>query len=286
MSSGWMGSGLTSQNGLHSSVLAEVSDTDFTGLTECHSGSDERGAGGTIFTTSICGQFLLVSRDTMIYIYDLGSGTLMPATSVVCPRRVLAMSMDMSSGRNAVAALLEGRMGMVCELRFAQKPSVGLSEDISAESNDRPYQTIASSAPNPTSHVYGFGTGIRASDRRDMFNQSSNSHRPYIESVDVQSNYQAVSLHRINDQRTHAQNYINQAWNLDLQGPRQYSSKQDASEHSQGCCALQIENGTSTFYRHLCCEDDPPRSGTYIFMSRNEHSQDYRKLARILSTAY
>lgn len=39
-----------------------------------------------------------------MYIYELGDNDLHPLTSVVCPRRVLEMSMDASSRRFAIAA--------------------------------------------------------------------------------------------------------------------------------------------------------------------------------------
>jgi hypothetical protein len=99
------------------SPIMEVSQIDFTELANGYSASVGRQQAALIFTASVCGKLLLVARDTLIYIYELRGTVLRPLTSVSCPRRVLAMSMDVSSGRNAVATLLEGRMGMVCELR-------------------------------------------------------------------------------------------------------------------------------------------------------------------------
>jgi hypothetical protein len=113
LSSAYKGNGLDEFD----SPIMEVSQTDFAGLAIRYSASIGRQQAALIFTTSVCGKFLLVTRDTRIYIYELGGGILRPLTRVSCPRRVLAMSMDVSSGRYAIAALLEGRMGMVCELR-------------------------------------------------------------------------------------------------------------------------------------------------------------------------
>ncbi|KAF2441140.1 hypothetical protein P171DRAFT_457021 [Karstenula rhodostoma CBS 690.94] len=232
----WTGSGVPTKNRQNSGVFAEVSHTDFTDLAGGHSGSEARGSGGLNFTTSICGQYLLVGRETIIYVYHIEGSSLVPATSIICPRRVLAMSMDVSSGRYAVAALLEGRMGMVCELRFRQ----GLSDDPPVEILVR-----------RNNHAAGRQSRVAA---------YSDSQTTYIESIYVKSNHQATSLHAMHDQRTYAQNYINHTSNLNLQGPRHNISPTGVSDYEQASCTLPVEDGTSTFYRHLCSEDDPPRS--------------------------
>lgn len=69
-------------------------------------------------TPSSCNRFLLLTLGCTIYIYALShtDSILIPVTSIIAPRRVLATSMDTSAGRFAVAALLDNRVGMVCEL--------------------------------------------------------------------------------------------------------------------------------------------------------------------------
>ncbi|KAF1971464.1 hypothetical protein BU23DRAFT_183013 [Bimuria novae-zelandiae CBS 107.79] len=270
LSSGWTGLGLRGKEDRDPGIFAEVSTNDFTDLANGH--SNGRGTGRLIYTTSICGQFLLVGYETIIYVYDLRHSMLVPVATVICPRRVLAMSMDVSSGRHAVAALLEGRMGIVCELRFGQKPNPHSPVEILVGSHDQPYRTIPSGASISSSRMGDLGFGVNAADRELIFGDVSDSRTPYIESVDVQSNYQAVSLHGVHDQRTYAQNYINNTWNLDLRGPRQNGSQGNFDESHAGC-ALPVEDGTSTFYRHLCSEDDPPRSGMHSFVNRAEQSQ-------------
>ncbi|CAG5183619.1 uncharacterized protein ALTATR162_LOCUS10671 [Alternaria atra] len=91
----------------------ESSDIDFAELADGY-------ANGLIFATSLCGRFLCVARETLIYIYVLERGVPVPITSVVCPRRALEMKMDVSSGRHTIVALLEGRMGLVCELQYGR----------------------------------------------------------------------------------------------------------------------------------------------------------------------
>lgn len=60
------------------------------------------------FTVSICGSHVMVCEGCAINIYRLqGKDTLMEfVASIVCPRRVLAVSMDTSSRRYSVAVLL------------------------------------------------------------------------------------------------------------------------------------------------------------------------------------
>lgn len=120
LSPGWTSNCSPTLKNQNLCIFIETSDTDFTDLAGGHSVPGARGGSGLIFTSSVCGRFVLVSCQIVIYVYDIRNGTLQAATSIVCPRRIIAMSMDASSGRNAVAALLEGRMGVVCELRLCE----------------------------------------------------------------------------------------------------------------------------------------------------------------------
>ena len=60
------------------------------------------------FTVSICGFYALLSEGCVVYVYRLKSTQerMEYVTSVVCPRRVLAVSMDTSNQRFAIAVLL------------------------------------------------------------------------------------------------------------------------------------------------------------------------------------
>lgn len=122
-------SSLNSNDRLASESFLLVSEIDFSALSP--GGHDVEGgphAGGSRFTISVCGKYLLVTRDYTIYIYSLNSHASIttcdqspcPAerlTNLVCPRRVLSVAMDTSCGRFAIAALLHGRAGFVCDLR-------------------------------------------------------------------------------------------------------------------------------------------------------------------------
>lgn len=122
---------------------------------------------GTIFTVSSCGRFLMVANGCLVYLYEMNrlqevtskgsnvsSGALCPVTSIICPHRVLACSMDTSSNRYAIAILLDGRVGLVCDINTSlasspaaatcQRDSNGISmntPDLEASSESRNHGT-------------------------------------------------------------------------------------------------------------------------------------------------
>ncbi|KAF2474668.1 uncharacterized protein BDR25DRAFT_280115, partial [Lindgomyces ingoldianus] len=263
LSGAWTGNGLDAPRD-HNAIV-EVSQTEFTDLANGYPGSEGRLSSGLIFTTSICGRLLLVARETLIFVYELQSAHLRPLTSVSCPRRVLSMSMDMSSGRNAIAALLEGRMGMVCELRLGHDSWENLSE-IPMESHGHPCRSSAQSSIHTSGasefevsmDVADHGSFVRPySSRRSADEQEQTS----FNSIDVQSNHDAISLQGTDDQNTYGQNWINHTWNLKLRAAPIVEENGIHANSTVGCArSIPIETGTSTFYRHLCSEDDPPRS--------------------------
>jgi len=68
------------------------------------------------FTASVCGAYLLLSEGCIVYLYKLRDTKMDYFASVICPCRVLAVSMDTSGGRHAVAVLVDGRMGIVADI--------------------------------------------------------------------------------------------------------------------------------------------------------------------------
>lgn len=105
LSSGWTGNGVDI-----GPALTESFTIDFSPMTN--------GENGLVFTTSACGHFLCVARAALIFIYDIRNGFLKPVTRVMCPRQVLSMTLDVSSSAPTLAALLQGRTGMVYELNY------------------------------------------------------------------------------------------------------------------------------------------------------------------------
>jgi hypothetical protein len=116
LTSNWTGNGLDSRP-----AIVESSQIDLTELAKEDSTTSSDQCGVLVFSTSECGRFMLAARDTLVYIYESKDGSLVPITTLVCPRQVLSMSMAASSGRGVVAMLLEGRLGMVCELGHSRE---------------------------------------------------------------------------------------------------------------------------------------------------------------------
>lgn len=124
LSSGWTGNGITDPP--LTTPFRHSAWIDFSELASGYSTSTSgRNSNGLVFTASVCGKYLLVAEGGMIYVYELVGDVLRVLTSVVCPRKVLAMSLDASSKRFAVAALLDGRMGLMCDLNV-RRVSAGM----------------------------------------------------------------------------------------------------------------------------------------------------------------
>jgi hypothetical protein len=140
--------------------FVEIGHSDFTDMAVSYKDPKIQDA-GVIFTVSLCGRFLLVSHGCLIYIYELNHrckpqntwslplqprdaaveslGVLRPVASIICPRRVLECSMDTSSNRFAVAALLDGRMGIVVDIlaeRINCDPPLFKTDDASSYGNE------------------------------------------------------------------------------------------------------------------------------------------------------
>ncbi|ROT37160.1 hypothetical protein SODALDRAFT_324809 [Sodiomyces alkalinus F11] len=118
------------------------------------------------FTVSACGRFLMLSRGSLIHVYELNHmcegtrqpawharlkparhhplGALRPVTTVVCDGNVVRCSMDTSRGRYAVAALLEERRAVLVEIRRETMTGV-LLRDISSSSSEEEEDNAAAS---------------------------------------------------------------------------------------------------------------------------------------------
>lgn len=132
----WTGNGVSSLPSEKSPAFEErisrqtpfrlYSKTDFTNAGTHYPGPDFETC-GMLFTVSACTKFLMVAHGCVVFVYELNRshrtgraddkierGAIRPITSIICPRRVLACSMDTSCNRDAIAILMDGRMGLVC----------------------------------------------------------------------------------------------------------------------------------------------------------------------------
>ncbi|KAF2630750.1 hypothetical protein BU25DRAFT_455826 [Macroventuria anomochaeta] len=257
LASRWTGNGLDARP-----AIVESTEIDFSELAHGYAPQKGQASGGMIFTSSICGKYLLVANGTLVYIYGLKDGLLQPLTSVVCPRRVLAMSMNASVGRDAVAALLEGRMGMVCELRYGHPSPEPGSGDKCVEGDG--YPPRASAQPRtPTGDTSDLQDAIDSAEHTlprvlQSFPYVQNPDLDSFNAIELKAQNQGFSLRGTDDTSTHDRNLIAQTWNLNLRGP--LKNLRTNSKATLPVQNIPIESGTSTFYRHLCSEDDPPRN--------------------------
>jgi hypothetical protein len=98
----------------HTSRLALMEEINFSQLF----GKPASGREKRAFTVSACGRFLLVIHDENISLYALWNGelSLKPIVRLSVGAQIQKVSMDTSSGRYSVAALLSGRFGMLWDL--------------------------------------------------------------------------------------------------------------------------------------------------------------------------
>jgi hypothetical protein len=130
-------------------AFVQVGETDFQQLAAGR--RRKRLHGDVSYTVSLCGRYLIATVDQLAYVYELNHvcqpgrsawsiplrrrqgmslGFMRPVASIICPRRILCSSMDTSSGRNSVAFLMEGRVGMVCEITSDGDFAQGLSSAV------------------------------------------------------------------------------------------------------------------------------------------------------------
>ncbi|KAI9876756.1 MAG: hypothetical protein M1830_005804 [Pleopsidium flavum] len=234
--------------------LTMTSLTDFSELGSGYVGEHQQGS-AVNFTVSVCSRFVLVAEGCMIYIYKLRSDDkknpgekdiatgLTAVTSILCPRRVLAASMDTSSQRFAIAALLDGRMGLVCDLDESPQPSKSQPPAWTSNQNTQ-----------------GFHVAVSPSSLRSPFNRAfvrssgSSSEREISQPALGDSNHSGSS-------RTWASDRVSerQAWHRISDSALDDSGSVLANSFSKEQ-AIRVQTGPRSIYKNLCSDDDPPRS--------------------------
>ncbi|RMZ92684.1 hypothetical protein DV736_g116, partial [Chaetothyriales sp. CBS 134916] len=159
MSIDWQGRGTVhsvdnNDASIHGDRLHLVQEIDFRRLLSNH--QPQRKA----FTVSTCGKYLLIASGRVIFVYRLARSTNFTETVVklAADREVLQVSMDTSSGRYAVAALLENRVGILWDLiddeavhlgnRHAGEPmTLGMRTVVHSPTAFEPLSTTSSPLP-------------------------------------------------------------------------------------------------------------------------------------------
>lgn len=242
---GWSGNGLArgciagsgapfdsqyqiSPSGSH--TLTAVLEIDFRNL-----GSDTRPAAeqqyNDHFTPSACGKYLLYLSDRTIYVFSItrrtqpftqdDRGDLEAITRFICPAKILAASLDTSYGRFSLAALLEGRVGIVCDL-----------QDV------RTHQRKNSLSQIPMASWKGVS-------RSSLEGSSDDSDVDVKEPRPVSS----LAFYNRSGQMTPF-----------AKGERPLTETPECYDTSPGTSQFPIEQGTRSIYRNLCSFEDPPTS--------------------------
>jgi len=278
----WKGNGVSSkEDALHPEPLnpntsfVQTSVTDLTELGVHYPSESEKGS-GLIFTVSTCSRFLMVAYGCLVYIYELNqshhidgsehchcSGALRPITSVVCPRRALACSMDTSSGRYAIAILMEGRMGLVCAL----KGNFSLQRCPLPSTISQPleFQTGPIFRETDTRNAVSFGASASTVYKHDSARLAS--HSPV--NVADQDQLQPLDGHKI--WQTMLQRDLTSASIVSASSswPTRTTSFFTSMTDTAKCYestqptttyAMHVEKSPPTLYHPLCSADDPPRS--------------------------
>ncbi|TVY75732.1 hypothetical protein LSUE1_G005212 [Lachnellula suecica] len=251
---------------------------------------------GTVFTVSCCGRFVMAANGCLVYVYELNRhqaaadhssdvhpGFLRPVTSIICPRRVLACSMDTSSHRYAIAILLDGRMGLVCDITaLNQSARPPRNNPDSANNQRRDYKAPSTSTHVAATHVSD-GEGFRGTsflDRISLNSSGSNlgesqpSDVPPFVFPGIASTGAAPDLAGSSAWQDVFQNDVPECTRT--AGPSsRHSSLPRASTLQAGriqsilpphqgsdseVTSMPIETGPRSLYRNLCSDDDPPRS--------------------------
>lgn len=273
----WTGNGVSESNTQHSpsnkSGFVHTSTINFTEVPVPHPGTSTP---GIIFTVSTCGKYLMTANGCVVYVYELNRrgepkdgcvtspGSLRPVTSVICPRRVLACSMDTSAYRYAIAVLLDGRMGLVCDISQTHIGSgATLKSKIDLSSHDTiPGQAATSlgvpqdneDAQKNSSHdshstngphfvFRGIATTVTSAPDGYVWNGSVSCYMPQSEAATVEM----------------SRNAFPQAHTFDLKGCI-HSASPLSDEKYSAITQMPIEMGPRSLYRNLCSDDDLPRS--------------------------
>ncbi|KAF2433452.1 hypothetical protein EJ08DRAFT_79643 [Tothia fuscella] len=251
-----------------SKALVLAAKLDFSDLATGYSGTDGRQSGGLIFTVSVCGKYLLVAEGGLIYVYQLQGNKLQPLTSVFCPRRVIAMSMDASSRRFAIAALLDGRMGLMCDLQIRKDRAT----TIPSKRKDKAVNSTAGSFGDLKIVNFSPETRPLEEDLATLIPLESNYARSLavpdptefhavtqsvVDPVELCHGDQKTTLHDTDNGTDRGTDPWRSAWKLRLPS---YSASSNDNDYRVMKSSIPVESGPRSLYRHLCSEDDPPRS--------------------------
>ena len=203
------------------------------------------------FTTSTCSRYLLVISGHDIFVYDLRSGddTLNAVVRLAADGNVMRVSMDTSSGRYAVAALLGNRTGLLWDLDNDRAPGQGH------------FHAGEPMSLGMRTEVYG----PRLQDRTETLVGHLPLRRGEINSTLTSESYDSVNAESGGSDRTARHSLDLDAPNEVLESILDASSGFCATPESEGSQAgpstgIAIQTRPAAIYRNLGSPDDAPRS--------------------------
>lgn len=260
----WKGNGLKS-NHSWTPAFCHTATVDFT---EVGVQNESDGLTGNSFTISDCGHFLMVANGCLLYIYEINKikgdelnnvespGNLLPVASIICPARILLCSMDTSCSRYAVALLLDGRVGMVCEIK-------------SLKSNKRKSSTATKESLR--------NSGVSFLDRvtlKSSGDAEQASEQPFIFPGIATTSHKAEYQWQVGNfqvtEPSSRQGSISRGSVLSQSRPDKTPMKQISGDY-RSASSVPVENGPRSLYRNICSDEDPPRSVS-IFLSTSSFS--------------
>ncbi|KAF7509686.1 hypothetical protein GJ744_007557 [Endocarpon pusillum] len=234
-----------------------------------------------ICTVSGCSKFVLLAQDRVVFIYSLGSfkAGVRPLTSIFCHRRIVNMSMDTSCGRYAVGLLLEGRIGVLCEVEIEKAgppmvnrihPSMSLSDfrnfDIRTTSRSHP----RSSAPDQMDFDLSSPTRSRVHPRAEAYRRRGQALGRSGEVAFVRGT--SLTLTDSNSHTGTGEEFNPPVPNASF---HQFFPERYGGEHTNAALSqhypfnnfdpitgtsVSIELGARKIYKNLCSIHDPPKS--------------------------
>ncbi|CAD6441479.1 b7a490ab-2979-4a99-a354-5d14c3ed9e85 [Sclerotinia trifoliorum] len=204
--------------------------------------------------------------------YDVQPGSLRPVTSIICPHRVLACSMDTSSHRYAIAALLDGRMGLVCDISLSTIAPPTSSDpgtaDLSSQHSSR--SDLSLSPGNDTHHGVSFLDRVSLDSSAPVQRAGRSTTAfvfPGIATTCSGGSSPGVAQRPEYNEASRSASAVKNSYPPEETGPHSVGagsrmrSRLPARKYSNlNTREMPVETGTRSIYRNLCSEDDPPRS--------------------------
>ena len=243
-----------------------------------------RGANASILpascTVSGCSKFVLLAQDRVVFIYSLQSfkAGMRPLTSILCHRRIVNVSMDTSCGRYALGILLEGRIGMCCDLNMGKynspninriHPSMSLSDfrNFDVRTTSRPRSLI-----NEQDHSVDLfpPTRSRSSPRADSYGRGGHPLGRSGDAIFVRESSLTLTDSNSHNASGEEFNPPNPNGSFNQFFPERFADERANQSLSQRYpfnnfdpitgTSVPIELGARKIYKNLCNIHDPPKS--------------------------